>query len=160
VSRDRIVSVHDPEMRHGHKSASKRFDGGKLGLAVDAENQLNMALTILPGNAPDNEQALQLVEESEHNAQVEVEEIIADCAYGDGLTRQEFADAGRKLIARVPKRPNQRHFPKEDFTIDLEAMTCQCPAGQVTSTLVRRGRRKDRRGQVTDRYAFQFDEAI
>ena len=29
VSRDRIVSVHDPEMRHGHKSSSKRFDGHK-----------------------------------------------------------------------------------------------------------------------------------
>ena len=26
VSR-RMVSVHDPEMRHGHKSSSKRFDG-------------------------------------------------------------------------------------------------------------------------------------
>ena len=29
VSRDRIVSVHDPEMRHGHKSSSNRFDGHK-----------------------------------------------------------------------------------------------------------------------------------
>ena len=26
VSRDRMVSVHDPEMRHGHKSSSKRFE--------------------------------------------------------------------------------------------------------------------------------------
>lgn len=160
VSRNRIVSVHDPEMRHGRKSASKRFDGGKLALAADAENQLIMALTILPGNAPDNKQALKLVEESQENAQVEVEETIADCAYGDGLTRQEFADAGRKLIARVPKRPNQTHFPKEDFTIDLRAMTCQCPAGQVTSRLVRRGRRRDRRGEVTNLYAFQFDAAV
>ena len=27
VSRDRMMSVHDTEMRHGHKSSSKRFDG-------------------------------------------------------------------------------------------------------------------------------------
>ena len=27
VSRDRMVSAHDPEMRHGHKSSSKRFEG-------------------------------------------------------------------------------------------------------------------------------------
>ena len=27
VTRNRIVSVHDPEMRHGHKSATKRFEG-------------------------------------------------------------------------------------------------------------------------------------
>ena len=160
VSRDRMVSVHDPEMRHGHKSKSKRFDGHKVALAVDTESQLITAAAVLPGNAPDNERALELVEESEENAQVEVEETIADCAYGDGLTRQEFADAGRKLIARVPKRPNQAHFPKEDFTIDLETMTCQCPAGQVTKKLVRRGRRRDRRGLDRDLYAFQFDEAV
>jgi len=160
VSRDRIVSAHDPEMRHGHKSKSKRFEGHKMALAVDTESQVITAVAILPGNAPDKERALELVEESEENAQVEVEETIGDCAFGDGLTRQEFADAGRKLVARVPKRPNQRHFPKEDFTIDLEAMTCQCPAGQVTGRLVRRGRRRDRRGRVTELYAFQFDGAV
>lgn len=160
VSRDRMVSVHDPEMRHGHKSKSRRFDGYKMALAVDTESQLIAAVAVLPGNVPDSERALALVEESEENAQIEVEETIADCAYGDGLTRQEFADAGRKLIARVPKRPKQSHFPKEDFAIDLEVMTCECPVGQVTSRLVRRGRRKDRRGEVTDLYAFQFDAAV
>jgi len=160
VSRDRMVSVHDPEMRHGHKSKSKRFDGHKMALAVDTESQLITAVAVLPGNAPDSERALELVEESEENAQVEVEETIGDCAYGDGLTRQEFVDAGRKLVARVPKRPNQAHFPKEDFSIDLETMTCQCPAGQVTKNLVRRGRRRDRRGRDRNLYAFQFDEAV
>ena len=39
-------------------------------------------------------------------------------AYGDGGTRQAFADAGRTLIARLPGRPNRTHFPKEDFRID------------------------------------------
>src|SRR5690606_38205823 len=29
VARDRVPSVSDPEMRHGRKSASKRFDGHK-----------------------------------------------------------------------------------------------------------------------------------
>jgi len=38
VSRDRIVSVHDPEMRHGRKSSAKRFDGHKAAIAVDAES--------------------------------------------------------------------------------------------------------------------------
>jgi Transposase domain (DUF772) len=35
VSPDRVVSVHDPEMRHGRKSAKKRFDGHKAAIAVD-----------------------------------------------------------------------------------------------------------------------------
>ena len=60
VSKDRMVSVHDPQIRHGHKSRSRRFDGHKA--AVD----------VLPGNAPDNLGALELVEQSEINADVPV----------------------------------------------------------------------------------------
>ncbi len=37
VSKDRMVSVHDPEMRHGHKSKSKRFDGHKAAVVVDTD---------------------------------------------------------------------------------------------------------------------------
>jgi len=118
VAADRVVSVEDPEMRHGRKSASKRFDGHKVAVAVDPESQLIMAATVLPGNAPDNTDALALVEQSEENAQVQVEESIGDCAYGDGATRQAFADADRTLIAKVPDRPNSPFFVKEDFAID------------------------------------------
>ena len=34
VSPDRVVSVHDPEMRHGRKSASRRFDGYKAAIRL------------------------------------------------------------------------------------------------------------------------------
>ena len=58
VSRDRIVSVHDPQMRHGHKSSSKRFDGHKMSVAVDTDSQVITAVDVLPGNASDNVGAL------------------------------------------------------------------------------------------------------
>ncbi len=122
VSRDRMVSVHDPEMRHGHKSSRRRFDGHKAAIVVDTDSQLITAVDVLPGNAPDNLGALELVERSEANTGVPVEETLADAAYGDGDTRLAFADAGRTLIARVPGRPNRKHFPKDDFRIDLEAI--------------------------------------
>ena len=54
VSKDRMVSVHDPEMRHGHKSSSRRFDGHKAAIVVDTDTQLIPAVEVLPGNAPDN----------------------------------------------------------------------------------------------------------
>ena len=107
VSRDRMMSVHDPEMRHGHKSSSRRFDGHKAAIVVDTDYQLITAVEVLPGNAPDNLGALELVEQSEANTGVPVEEAMGDAAYGDGGTRQTFADAGRTLIARVPGRPNR-----------------------------------------------------
>ena len=159
VSKDRMVSVHDPEMRHGHKSSSRRFDGHKAAIVVDTGSQLITAVDVLPGNAPDNLGALELVERSEANTGVPVEESIGDAAYGDGETRQAFADAGRRLVARVPGRPDRKHFPKDDFVIDLAAGSCTCPAGQVTHTIVPAGKRTDRTGRVHRLQAFQFDGA-
>ncbi len=160
VSRDRMMSVHDPEMRHGHKSSSRRFDGHKAAIVVDTDSQLITAVEVLPGNAPDNLGALELVEQSEANTGVPVEEAMGDAAYGDGGTRQTFADAGRTLIARVPGRPNRTHFPKEDFHIDLEAGSCTCPAGNVTRTMVPAGRRTGQTGRTYRLEAFRFDAAV
>ena len=160
VSRDRMMSVHDPEMRHGHKSSSRRFDGHKAAIVVDTDSQLITAVDVLPGNAPDNPGALELVEESEANTGVSVAEAMGDAAYGDGDTRQAFADAGRTLIARVPGRPNRTHFPKEDFHIDLEAGSCTCPAGNVTRTMVPAGRRTGQTGRTYRLEAFRFDAAV
>ena len=108
VAKDRMMSVHDPEMRHGHKSSSRRFDGHKAAIVVDTGSQLITAVEVLPGNAPDNLGALELVEWSEANTGVPVEEALRDAAYGDRITRQAFDDAGRTLIARVPGRPNRK----------------------------------------------------
>ena len=160
VSRDRMMSVHDPEMRHGRKSSSKRFDGHKAAIVVDTDTQLITAVDVLPGNAPDNLGALDLVEQSEASAGVSVTEAMGDTAYGDGGTRQAFADAGRQLVAKVPGRPNRKHFPKPDFHLDLVAGSCTCPAGQVTHTIVPAGKRTDRMGRVHQLRAFQFDGAV
>lgn len=137
VSRDRMPSVHDPEVRHGRKSKHKRFDGYKAAIVVDTDSQLILAVDVHPGNTPDQEGALALVEQAEANTSCPVEQTIGDCAYGAGATRQEFADAGRTLVASVPTTTNQGRFPKSEFQIDLEAGTCTCPAGQVSTTLVR-----------------------
>ena len=160
VSRDRMMSVHDPEMRHGHKSSRRRFDGHKAAIVVDTDSQLITAVDVLPGNAPDNLGALELVERSEANTGVPVEETLGDAAYGDGDTRQAFADAGRTLIARVPGRPDKAHFPKEDFLIDLETGTCTCPAGNVTRTIRKSGRRADPTGRTHQLGGFRFDAAV
>lgn len=131
VAKERMPSVHDPEMRHGHKSAQKRFDGHKAQVAVDTEEQWITAVTVLAGNAPDAEEALAMVVETEENTGAEVVETVADCAYGSGATRQEFTDAGRSLVARVAVTRNRGCFPKSNFVIDLEARSCKCPAGQA-----------------------------
>ena len=121
VAKDRLLSVHDPEMRHGRKSASKRFDGHKAAVAVDTDEPIITAVAVLAGNAPDAEGALELVEQTEANTGCAVDETMGDCAYGSGETRQAFADAGRTLVAKVPNPSNQGCFPKTAFVLDLEA---------------------------------------
>ena len=160
VSRDRMMSVHDPEMRHGHKSSSRRFDGHKAAIVVDTDSQLITAVEVLPGNAPDNLGALELVEQSEANTGVPVEEAMGAAAYGDGGTRQTFTDTGRTLIARVPGHPNRSHFPKEDFRIDLEAGSCTCPAGNVARRIVSFGTRTGPTGRTRRLNGFRFDAAV
>lgn len=160
VAKDRIISVHDPEMRYGHKSFKKRFEGHKSAIAVDPDTQLITAVDVLPGNAYDSDRALELVEQSERNSGMQVEEMIGDCAYGDGETREQFDQAGRKLVARVPKRPNRGFFPKEAFEIDLETKTCTCPAGRVTDRLVSIGRTKPRSREYKKGQAFKFDGTL
>ena len=160
MSRDRMMSVHDPEMRHGHKSSSRRFDGHKAAIVVDTDSQLITAVDVLPGNAPDNLGALELVEQSEANTGVPVEESMGDAAYGDGDTRQSFADAGRTLIARVPGRLNRAHFSKEDFRIDLEAGSCTCPAGNVARRIVSFGTRTGPTDRTHRLKGFRFDGAV
>ena len=160
VSKDRMPSVHDPELRHGHKSSRRRFNGHKAAIVVDTDSQLITAVDVLPGNAPDNLGALELVEASEASTGSVVDEAMGDAAYGDGGTRQTFADAGRRLVAKVPGRPDRKHFPKNDFHLDLAVGSCTCPAGQVTHAIVPAGKRTDRAGRVYRLQAFQFDGAV
>ena len=160
VSKDRMLSVHDPELRHGHKSSRRRFNGHKAAIVVDTDSQLITAVDVFPGNAPDNLGALELVEQSEVSTGAPVDEAMGDAAYGDGGTRQTFADAERRLVAKVPGRPDRKHFPKNDFHLDLAAGSCTCPAGQVTHTIVPAGKRTDGAGRTYRLQAFQFDGAV
>ena len=144
VSRDRMPSVHDPEMRHGHKSSRRRFDGHKAAIVVDTDSQLITAVDVLPGNAPDNLGALELVEASEASTGSVVEETMGDAAYGDGGTRQTFADA--RDAGWWPKRragPTGATFPRMTFTLTwrravapvrrdrLPAPSCRRESGQI-----------------------------
>ena len=151
--RDRIISAHDPQMRHGRKSSTNRFAGHKAAIAVDLSTGLVTAVDVIPGNAPDNCGALALVREAEENAAAKVEIVIGDCAYGAGDTRKDFADAGYDLFARAPGKPASRYFVKQDFAIDLEKGTCTCPAGQITSDY---RRSRSRRSAKTRAGLFHF----
>ena len=134
VAKDRIVSVHDPEERHGRKSKSARFDGHKSAIAVDTHSQLITAADVLPGNSHDQTGALDLVTATEENTGSAVELTIGDCAYGGGATREEFQAADRALLAKAPALIHaEGHFTKDDFQVSPRCAMVECPAGVRTS---------------------------
>jgi hypothetical protein len=155
TAKGRIPSATDPEQRHGRKSAKKRFTGAKASIAVDAETGIILALDVLSGDSPDATGALKLVEQAEENSGCEVVETLADCAYGNGATRQEFADANRILTAKVASTPVCEYFPKTAFRIELpvleqplEQTQITCPAGKIADSY-----NKTKDGGVTFHFA-------
>lgn len=149
---ERIISVYDPEMRHGRKSSSTLFNGYKLSIVNDVESGLILSLDILSGSAGDNEGAFELVVQAQKNTGLRVERAIADCAYGDGATRQKFHDAGIDLSAKVPTDRKNDLFPKSLFKLDLSNMIATCPTGQSTDAWEYARSRHDR--EPTPRFRF------
>jgi Transposase DDE domain len=136
-------------MRHGRKSASRRFDGHKLDLISDENSELILGVDVRPGNAPDGEGAVPLLEAVQAVEGIEVETLLADMAYSDGDIRETVEQLGADLVAKVPPVFNGGRFPKTDFFIEPDQVTC--PAGEET-TDVRPTR--DRKGRPAVYFVF------
>ncbi|MRS02397.1 IS1182 family transposase, partial [bacterium] len=135
VAKDRIISTTDPEMRHGRKSSARLFDGYKTHTAIESENSFITEIEVTPGNAHDSEAATGLVDKQPE--EIKPKEVLSDMAYGVGKNREEMGNREIKLICPVPTGLGRNGcFPKTSFNIDLEAQTCQCPAGKMASETI------------------------
>lgn len=154
VAKDRIVSASDPEMRHGRKSSSRRYDGHKMHVVEEESSEIILGVDVGPGNGGDGERAAPLVEEVHDATGVEIDELVGDMAYSDGDTRQAVEDTGAKMVAKVQPAHNAHGYPKTDFAIDLDTLSATCPAGE-TSTKVRNTR--DHKNRPTLLLVFDTD---
>jgi transposase len=148
VAPGRVISHSDPEMRHGRKSASRRFDGHKLDALVDEDSELILGVGVRAGNAGDGEGAASVVEAAQGIDGIDIEVLLGDMAYSDGDTREAIEELGVDLVAKVPPVTNGDRFPKTDFDIDLEAGEVTCPAGQTTATTQNTRDHKGRKATV------------
>jgi hypothetical protein len=134
---DRIISLTEPEMRHGHKSQAHRFDGFKTTVATEIESELIVDLAELPANRGDGDQLLPTVQRVEAGAQVTVERILGDGAYPTGpnlAACATYVPAPIELVAPMATTADPT-VAKSAFQIDLIAQTATCPAGHtVTGT--------------------------
>jgi transposase len=129
---DRILSVHDPEMRHGRKSRRQRFDGYGLHAAATAGESaapLITAVEVEPAGEHDGRQATALVDRQPK--QRRPERVLGDTAYGNQDVREQMERREIEVLAPVATSKTYPVFGKEEFEIDLAAGTVTCPRGKV-----------------------------
>jgi transposase/IS5 family transposase len=171
VATDRVISTVDPEMRHGRKSSSTRFDGYKVHITEAVESEFITGVAVTPGNQHDSDVAEELAEQVEERFGQSPSVLIGDSHYGSPDLRvalkeafqdqedenQEGEDQKVKVVAKLPTATggNGDRFDKTDFEIDLEEGYVTCPAGHRTETSYQSRDHKDRPVE-----RFQFDGEV
>jgi hypothetical protein len=165
VAPDRVISVVDPQARHGHKTRHRSFDGYKGHIAVDPDSEIVTATGVTPGNSGDAGAAEDLIAdllpgdrdqdsagstatsgaaggEAAPAAGEGQPAVYGDAAYGSGELMERVDGAGiRNGIKCQPPPAVKGHFPKDRFAIDLGAKTVACPAGITVPIQARTGGR-------------------
>jgi hypothetical protein len=140
VAADRVISTVDPEARHGHKTASRGFDGYKGHIAIDPDSEIITATEVTAGNVGDAEPAetllsdvLVAVDPSPTGTEpVDPIEVFGDASYGTAEVVEKLEGAGIEANTKVqPPSGRDGKFSQDNFCIDLDAGTVQCPAGQL-----------------------------
>src|SRR5918995_338911 len=154
VAPDRVISVVDPQARHGHKSNARGFDGYKGHVAIDPDSEVITAAEVGAANAGDAAMAAALLadlptapdpnsapdagEPAEAAAQAPV--VYGDAAYGTGALLAELDRRGITAMTKgaAPTAP-RGHFTKQQFRIDLDQHTVTCPARLTVPIIPARG---------------------
>lgn len=134
VTKDRIVSLSDPDMRHGRKSTTKTFNGYKRHIAMDGDVKgLICAVKVMPANKSEHEAAAPLIGKIEDDG-FSVIELHADRGYLPAKKFIAMRDAGVTVVSKPPSPQKSDYFTKDAFAIDFKARTITCPA-KVTTPL-------------------------
>lgn len=149
---DRIISLTEPEMRHGRKSSAQRFDGFKVVVSTEQSSELILDITDITAMGSDGAQLMPTIERVEGETQVVVERAIGDGAFGSGKNRAACVAYEPHPVDLVSPlaRPGDPEVDKSAFQIDLEAETVTCPRGHQVEG--RAGSRRD--GKPTLRFSF------
>jgi transposase len=132
---DRIISITEPEMRHGHKSKAMRFDGFKAAVTTEQSSEMILDIQDMPAAGSDGRQLLPTIGRVEEHAGVMVEQVVGDGAYGSGENQAACAEHQPRPVDLVAPLapPHDPVVDKSAFHIDLEQRTATCPQGHTVA---------------------------
>jgi hypothetical protein len=167
VAADRVISVVDPDARHGHKSSARGFDGYKGHASVDPDSELVTATTATAGNLGDAAAAPQLLaelidqvdgdrptpttaSEAGGGRPAPTPTVYGDSAYGTGPLLASLHTAGidPRVKIQAPVAP-KGHFTKDQFQLDLALGTVTCPAKRTAPIVYNADPRHRHHGQAS-----------
>jgi transposase len=138
VAKDRVISVVDPEARHGHKTESRHFDGYKGHIAIDPDSEIITATAVTSGNVGDCEPAAALIQDLEEAAKTASPDSPCEC-YGDAsygsaafIEHLEAVNIEPNVKVQAPTA-SRGHFTQDAFSIDVSRNTATCPNGVTVS---------------------------
>lgn len=127
----RVISVTDPEARHGRKSASKTINGFKTHVAGTIESQFVTGIAVTDAATHDGQATAALIAQTETHG-VKPTELVGDSAYGAGANIRESKAHGVDIRTKQTRSADRGAIPKRDFDIDLDRLRVTCPAGKTT----------------------------
>jgi transposase len=131
---DRIISITEPEMRHGRKSKAQRFDGFKVVVSTEQSSELLLDIADITASGSDGAHLMPTIERTEAETAVTVERAIGDGAYGSGKNRAACAERDESIDLVSPlAKPSDPEVHKSAFKIDLQAQSATCPQGHTTT---------------------------
>jgi len=130
VAKDRIISTTDPDMRHGRKSSSGKFNGYKAHITTEVTSDIVTSITVAPGNRPDGEQTHKLLTEADQDTSLHTRSLCGDSAYSSGAIKAQLDQRKTVLISKVPASSNGRRISKEHFHLDRATHAVICPQGK------------------------------
>ena len=96
VSADRQVSVVDPEMRHGRKSKSRKFNGYKGTVTADPRSGVITAVHVMAANEHDSAAVVPIIEQ-QRGSGTEPPALVGDRAYAAEEPRHEAKPKALRL---------------------------------------------------------------
>lgn len=151
TAEDRVISMTEPEMRHGRKSAARRFDGFKTSVATEPESELILDITDMSAADGDGRELVPTIDRVEQQG-LTVEQVLSDGAYpsGDNLAAcANYPGHPVDLVAPLRRGPDPQ-VDKAAFVIDLDRRLITCPCGHHAEGQPAR----DQRGRPILKFSF------
>lgn len=126
-AKDRIISIHDPQARHGRKSSSVVITGYKTHVLTTVTSRFVIAFAASAANLPDGDALPQMLDLA-NDRDLLPDEVFGDHAYGLGEIVREGALRGVSVRSKVSV-PKNGTLNKKHFHIDLDKQVVTCPNG-------------------------------